>query len=232
MTFMHSGAQGRLVLLGARPSGTSGHCYRGQALTESSQFETLRDLLQSVEADTITRVSTDELEVVRQALSDLPRDREFPAEWFRSALGNQQVASAVGRVIEATLLNGSLQGSILRRVIDRSCASDEQLISLNPDSQLGQRPIQQPPNERSRLGEGIAAKVAPWLNLSEFLQHGRGIKGARRLRYPEEQRDSRRCSCARNPERYVWRRNVRRLHPLAQPFFGLYEPSDDADSQP
>ncbi len=232
MTFMHMGGRGRLILCGRRPSGTSGHCYRGNVQNESARFVTLRDMLQSVEADALTRVSTDELDIARQALSGLPSELEFPTGWFERTFKTQEAASAVGRVIEASLLNGCLQGWILRRVIDRSCASDEQLISLNADSQLGQRPIQQPPNQRARLGEGIAAKVAPWLNLSEFLQQGRGIGKAYRVRYPEEQQRFRNCSCARTPERYEWRNNVRRMDPLAQPFFGLYEPPDNADPQP
>ena len=91
--------------------------------------------------------------------------------------------------------------------------------------EFGQRPVQQPPVADAEISQAIGAKVEPWMNLAEFFQTCEGVQRITYFGYPVGVV----CSCRGTPERYQWRQNVRRLHPLARPFFGLYEDPQSED---
>ena len=220
MTFMHTTGVTRLIVFGHTPPGTSGHCYRGFTINEVHRLGKLRELVQSLEGDTLRCVSPEDFEIVRQALATYTSRSGYPADWYISLFNDAESAHAFGRVLEGLLMNGCMQGWILRSVISISCASDHRLIDFDPKSELGRRPVQQPPSSDAKLSKGIAAKVAPWLNLAEFLQKSGGVKNAIVVKAIDE-KQSHDCICTRRPWRYQWRKSVRRLDPLAQPFFGL-----------
>lgn len=221
MTFMHGLDKNMpLRMLGNAKPISAGHCYRSHGPSERRRLLTLQALLSDHLIERNSKLAEVNLDAVRAVLA-MARFGAAPAPLLpRELLQDAHVANSMGRAIEIMLLEGSLQGRLLHNVIAASCMQEEQLIRQDPDSEFGSRPIQQPPIGNATLAQAIAAKVEPWLNLSEFLQTCGGV----RMISPSGSREAWQfCDCDRHLDRYEWRQSVRRLHPLARPFFGLYE---------
>ena len=214
----------RMSLIGNVPPVSAGHCLHGYAQGEGGRFLTLRRVSKSIKHTPNSHLERDDLRRARRVLSRVTHRYGVPW-WEEDAFSSASDAAAVGRLIEALLLDGQLQGEILRYVIAQSCASEQRLISINNDPHFGSREIQQPPIEDGRLSQAAAAKVEPWLNMAEFLQTCNGVRKTYRITTSQAGLRPVPCNCEQHPERYIWRRNVAKLHPLARPFFGLDEQS-------